>query len=174
MFAQTSVPGKTDPDKVVLTIGDEKITAAEYDELVKSMPPQYQQYAKGAGKRAFAEQIIQLKLLSADAEKQKLDQDPKVKANSCSAGKMSWRRHVPEHPGQRSKSTTPPYRSTTMRTGTTMRCVKARHILIRVKGAPMPAVPGQTRTDRRRSAGESQGNPGPRGWRRRFRDGGQG
>src|ERR1019366_7644324 len=71
---------KPDPNKVVLTLNDEKITAAEYDELVKSLPPQYQQYANGPGKRAFAEQIIQLKLLSADAEKQKLDQDPKVKA----------------------------------------------------------------------------------------------
>src|SRR5438105_3758045 len=68
-----------DPAKVVLTIGSEKITAAQYEELVNSLPAQYQTFARGPGKRQFAEQLAQVKVLSQEAEKRKLDQDPKVR-----------------------------------------------------------------------------------------------
>src|SRR4051794_19087868 len=64
-----AAPAVTEPGKVVLTIGNEKITAAQYDDLVNSLPAQYQTYAKGPGKRAFAEQLAQVKVLSAEAEK---------------------------------------------------------------------------------------------------------
>src|SRR4051794_39908829 len=95
LFAQIPAPSKgpapaapapaaaptADPAKVVLTIGPEKITAGQYEELVNSLPAQYQTYARGPGKRAFAEQLAQVKILSQEAEKRKLDQDSKVKDN---------------------------------------------------------------------------------------------
>jgi peptidyl-prolyl cis-trans isomerase C len=68
-----------DPNKVVLTIGDEKITAAQYDKLLDALPAQYQKAARGPQKRQVAEQIVQLKVLSNEAEKRKVDQQPEVR-----------------------------------------------------------------------------------------------
>ena len=75
--AAPAPPPPADPDKVVLTIGDDKITEAQFDDMINSIPAQFQPYARGAGRRAFAEQIVQVKVLSQEAEKRKLDQDSK-------------------------------------------------------------------------------------------------
>jgi parvulin-like peptidyl-prolyl isomerase len=69
----------TDPNKVVMTIGDEKITAAQYDQMVAALPAQYQNAARGAQKRQIAEQMVQLKVLSQEAEKRNIDQTALVK-----------------------------------------------------------------------------------------------
>ena len=133
----------TDPNKVVLTIGTQKITAGEYDDFVNSLPEQYKTYARGAGRRAFGEQIIQLTLLAAEAEKQKLDQDPKVQKEimfqreNLLAGLMftnlqknakvddaAVQKYYDDHKAD-------------------YETVTARHILIRVKGAPMQAAAGK-------------------------------
>ena len=64
----------TDPNKVVLTVGDLKITAAQYDDIINSLPAQAQAQIRGMGKRAFGERIAELMVLSQEAEKRKLDQ----------------------------------------------------------------------------------------------------
>jgi peptidyl-prolyl cis-trans isomerase C len=135
--------GPAEPNKVVLTIGDEKITEGQYDSMVNALPQQYQVYARGAGKRAFAEQIVQVKVLSQEAEKKKLDQEPKLKdeltfqrqnllaqamflamQQTVKVDDAAVEKYYNEHKQD--------YES-----------LKARHILIRVKGAPMQAVPGK-------------------------------
>src|SRR5436190_307133 len=49
-------PGKAmpvvPPDRVVITVGDFKITAAQFDQLIETLPPQYQVSARGAGRDA--------------------------------------------------------------------------------------------------------------------------
>ena len=47
-----------DPNKVILTIGSEKITAGQFETLVDALPPQYQNIARGPRKREFAESLI--------------------------------------------------------------------------------------------------------------------
>jgi peptidyl-prolyl cis-trans isomerase C len=132
-----------DPNKVVLTIGDEKITAGQFDDMVNAIPQQYQQYARGAGKRAFADQIVQVKVLSKEAEKRKLDQEPKVRdqvafqrqnllaqamflslQNNVKVDDAAVEKYYNEHKNE-------------------YEVLKARHILIRAKGAPMQAIPGK-------------------------------
>ncbi len=75
--APTTAP--VDPAKVVLTVGDQKITAADFNAFIADLPPQYQQMAQGPGKRMIAEDLVKLKLMAAEARKQSMDNDPKVK-----------------------------------------------------------------------------------------------
>src|SRR5580698_196644 len=110
---------------------------------MSALPPQYQQAARGAGKRNFAEQITQVILLSQEAEKRKLDQDPKVKValtfqrenflaqamfqslqDSVKVDDAAVEKYYNEHKND-------------------YQVLKARHILIRVKGAPMQAIAGK-------------------------------
>ncbi len=145
LFAQAPAApaASADANKIILTVGDQKFTAAQWDEFISSLPTQYQQAARGAGKRQFAEQIVQLKLLAISAGKNKLDDTAEVKRQlefareNILAGAMYTRmqdsvkvddaaieKYYNEHKGD--------YES-----------LKARHILIRVKGAPMPATAGK-------------------------------
>jgi len=132
-----------DPNKVVLSINDEKITAADYAELVKNLPPQYQQFANGPGKRQFAEQIIQLKLLSDDAEKKKLDQDPKIKAQLAFSRQNTLAAVMFQNIQDNVKIDDAAIEKYYDAHKNDYDVVTAKHILIRVKGAPMPATPGK-------------------------------
>jgi peptidyl-prolyl cis-trans isomerase C len=136
-------PPPAEPDKVVLTIGNDKITEAQFEDMISSIPAQFQAYARGAGRRAFAEQIVQVKVLSQEAEKRKLDQDPKVRdevafqrqnllaqamflllQQSVKVDDAAVEKYYNEHKGE-------------------YEVLKGRHILIRVKSAPMQAIPGK-------------------------------
>ncbi len=132
-----------EPDKVVLTIGNDKITEAQFDDMINALPAQYQQYARGAGKRAFAEQIVQVKVLSQEAEKRKLDQDPKLRDELefqhqnllAQAMFLSMQENVKVDDAAVEKYYNEHKNDYDV--------VKARHILIRVKGAPMQAIAGK-------------------------------
>ena len=69
----------TDPNKVIITIGNEKVTAAQYDEMINALPAQYQKQARGAQKRQIAEQMMQVKVLSMEAEKRGIEKQAVVK-----------------------------------------------------------------------------------------------
>jgi peptidyl-prolyl cis-trans isomerase C len=126
-------------DKVVLTVGNEKMTAGEFEKFIDALPEQYRAAAKGPGKRQVAEQLVSLKTLAQEARKRKLDQDPAYKAQlafqaeNLLAGTLyrdlstnlkleeaDVRKYYDEHKNEYDR-------------------VKARHILIRFKGSPVPA-----------------------------------
>lgn len=66
------------PDAVVLSAGDVKVTRAEFEAALQSLPPQYQQYAVGPGKKQFAEDFLRMRLLAVAGAKAGLDNDPEV------------------------------------------------------------------------------------------------
>lgn len=128
---------------MVLTIGDEKITEAQFDNMINALPAQYQTYARGPGKRAFAEQLVQVKVLAQEAEKRKLDQEPKLRdeiafqrqnllaqamflamQESVKLDDAAVEKYYDDHKAD-------------------YEVLKARHILIRAKGAPMQPLPGK-------------------------------
>jgi peptidyl-prolyl cis-trans isomerase C len=63
-------------DKVVLTIGDEKVTAGELAKLVATLPEQYRANAAGPGRKEFVDTLIRMKLLAQEGRRRKLDQEP--------------------------------------------------------------------------------------------------
>ena len=141
--AATAPPPPAEPDKVVLTIGNDKITEAQFEDMINSIPAQFQAYARGAGRRAFAEQIVQVKVLSQEAEKRKVDQEPKVRdelafqrqnllaqamflllQQNVKVDDAAVEKYYNDHKSE-------------------YEVLKGRHILIRVKSAPMQAIPGK-------------------------------
>src|SRR5436309_102197 len=65
------------PDKVVLAVGDEKMTVAQFQEFVNTLP---EQYRNPAARRQIADKLVDLKALAQEARKRKLDQSPGYKA----------------------------------------------------------------------------------------------
>lgn len=146
MPAQQAAPAPrppADPDKVVLTVGDQKVTEAQFDDMISAIPAQYQQTARGAGKRQFAEQIIQVLMLSQEAQKRKLDEDPKLKQELAFQRENLMAQALFVSLQDKAKVDDAAVEKYYNEHKSDYEVLKARHILIRVKGAPMQAVAGK-------------------------------
>jgi peptidyl-prolyl cis-trans isomerase C len=132
-----------DPGTVVLQVGEIKIMARELDALIDVYPQNSQVYLRGPGREQFAETLTRILVLSEEARKRKLNEVEKFKeqmrfsemnllANTLSeilprevvVDDLALRKYYEEH-----------------------RCEfptwKARHIVVRFKGSPLPIRPGQ-------------------------------
>ena len=65
-------------DPIVIAAGDLTIRQSEFENALKTLPAEYQQYAMGAGKRQFADDYLRMKMLSSEGMKAGLDKDPEV------------------------------------------------------------------------------------------------
>jgi peptidyl-prolyl cis-trans isomerase C len=65
-------------ERVVLSIGDQKMTAADVEKIIQALPPNFRSFYSGQGKRLLAAYIVRMKVLSTEAIKQKVDQQPEV------------------------------------------------------------------------------------------------
>lgn len=66
-------------DKTIVTIGDEALTRAQVDDMLRLLPPQQRSlFSKPAGKQAFADYIVRSKLYSREARKRGWDVRPEV------------------------------------------------------------------------------------------------
>ncbi|OFV96238.1 MAG: hypothetical protein A3H28_10230 [Acidobacteria bacterium RIFCSPLOWO2_02_FULL_61_28] len=62
------------PTDVVLTVGNVKLTAAEIEQLIRYLPPQFAGAVGALGKRGFADQYANLLGLAQEGQKLKIDQ----------------------------------------------------------------------------------------------------
>jgi peptidyl-prolyl cis-trans isomerase C len=127
----------------VITVGGEKITQSQFEQILAGLPEQQQAAAKTpGGRRQLAEQLAELKAMAQEARKQKLDQDPKVQArialqadqvlagiifqglSNSAPDEAALKSYYTEHKQDWEE-------------------VKARHILIRMQGSRVPLRPNE-------------------------------
>jgi len=147
LVAQTAPPPPSSIlanfDKVVIMVGDEKITAGQLEQIIDSLPEQSRARARGPNKREFAEQVIRVKLMAQEAKRRKLDERSAVKvqvqlqldqalanalyqdiSTDTKIDEPTARKYYEEHKGDFEQA-------------------RARHILIRMKGSPVPLAAGK-------------------------------
>lgn len=71
-------PAEKPADPIVIAAGDMTVRQSEFESAIKTLPPEYQQFAAGPGKRQFAEDYLRMKMLAAEGTKAGLDKDPEV------------------------------------------------------------------------------------------------
>jgi parvulin-like peptidyl-prolyl isomerase len=146
-------PAVISGDTVILTIGDEKITKAQFEEIMATLPEQQRaQLRAPGGKRKLAESLAELEALAQEGRARKVDQLPIVQAQiKLQVDQIIARNMYQELAKEQSSPITdaalPP-------TEAALRAyydnhkqeweeVKAKHILIRYKGSSVPIRPGQ-------------------------------
>ncbi|MBI4442077.1 MAG: peptidylprolyl isomerase [Acidobacteria bacterium] len=74
--APAGVPAEQEvaPEEVVLTVADQKITAAEFEKILSALPPQFQGATAQMGMSGFANQYGNLLGLALEGQKRKIDQ----------------------------------------------------------------------------------------------------
>ncbi len=76
----TTTPAAATADPVIITYGTGEVRKSEFEAAIATLPPEYQAYVAGAGKRAFAEDYLRMKMLAAEAERGGLDKNADVQA----------------------------------------------------------------------------------------------
>ncbi|MBZ5608142.1 MAG: peptidylprolyl isomerase [Acidobacteriia bacterium] len=136
-------PAETSPDAVVVTAGSEKITRAQFEDIVKALAENGRAAPNAAARRQVAQQLGQLLAVAQEARKRKLDQSATVKqmiliqtdqilaselqrqiSNEANPDEAALHAYYDSHKGEYEQ-------------------IKASHILIRYKGSPVPARPNQ-------------------------------
>jgi peptidyl-prolyl cis-trans isomerase C len=75
---QAATAAQAAADPIVIAAGDLMVRQSEFENALKTLPAEYQQYAMGAGKRQFADDYLRMKLLAVEGMKAGLDKDPEL------------------------------------------------------------------------------------------------
>jgi peptidyl-prolyl cis-trans isomerase C len=132
-----------DPNMVVISVGDHKITVAEFQALIKALPPQYQEAAKGPGRRDFAKNLVELQVLADEALKLGLDKQPDTKVQLEFQRDNMLAQSMFLNLQQTATVSDAEVQAYYDSHKADYETITARHILIMVKGAPMPPPPGK-------------------------------
>ena len=131
------------PDTVVLSVGDFKLTAAQFDQLIEMLPEQQRAVARGPARKQFGDNLVRMLVLAQEARRRKIDEsaafqiESTFQVNNVLASLMyqqltkdikiddaELRKYYDEHKAQLDQ-------------------ISARHILIRFQGSRIPLKPGQ-------------------------------
>src|ERR1035437_3799942 len=131
------------PDRVVLAVGDVKITAAQFDQIVDALPEQYRSVARGSGRKQLADNIVRIEILSQEGKRRKLDETSAYRTQSTFEDANILANMAYEQIGKDAKLDEADVRKYFEAHKSEFEQVRARHILIRVQGSPSPVRPGQ-------------------------------
>jgi peptidyl-prolyl cis-trans isomerase C len=140
--APTTKPVEVDPGKVIVTKGDITVTAGEFNAVVATLPAQYAAALSDPSvKRQVADQILQIKELATEARKRNLQDKPKVKQQlEMQDDQVLSRALLSDMQGEGDDKDARTYFDANKSSFDTL---KARHILIRSAGSPVPLGAGK-------------------------------
>jgi len=126
------------PETVVLTVGSEKITAAEFDHMIDMIPEQYRQRMRTSGRRQFAENIIRLKVMAQEGHRLKIEDTPAYKNQMAFQAEQILANQFYQDLVAKTKVDEATAHKYYDEHKSDYLQVKARHILIRFKGSATP------------------------------------
>ena len=141
--APVTPPAKVPPETVVLTVGEEKITASEMDHLIDMIPEQFRNQARTTGRRQFGDNVVRLKMMAQEARRRKLDETPAFKDQLAFQGENLLAQTLYQNILATAKVDEATSRAYYDQHKSEYVQVKARHILIRFKGSAVPLRAGQ-------------------------------
>jgi parvulin-like peptidyl-prolyl isomerase len=128
----------------VLSVGDDKITKAQFDMILSTIPPQQQATAQTPkGRRDLADKLAEILMLAQEARAEKLDQTPKVQWQITLSTDQLLANVMYRDFGESGKPDDAMLHAYYDSHKTEWEEVKARHILIRFQGSKMPLADGK-------------------------------
>lgn len=138
------VPSMVAPDVAVLTVGDDKITKAQFDMILSTIPPQQQATAQTPkGRRDIADKLAEILILAQEAKAEKLDQTPKIQTQIMLSTSQLLANVMYRDLGENAKPDDAAMHAYYEAHKNEWEEVKARHILIRFQGSKMPLADGK-------------------------------
>jgi parvulin-like peptidyl-prolyl isomerase len=147
-LAQPAIPASASSpavsgDKVVISVGDVKITALQFNQIIDSLPEQYRAAARGAGRRDFGTNLLRVMLLAPEGQNRKLDQTPEYKTQEHFQAANLLAQKTFNQMAEGIKVDDTELHAFYDAHKQDYEQVRARHILIRMAGSPSPGEPGK-------------------------------
>src|SRR5579871_2212072 len=134
---------KLPPDAVVLTVGTQKVTRAQFEELLAALAQNGRAATTPAAKRQVADQIGEIMALAQEARKRKMDQDPSVQQIITIQTDQILANSLARHVSSELKVDDAALHAYYDHHKDDFEQAKANHILIRFKGSRVPLKPNQ-------------------------------
>ena len=131
------------PDTVVLSIGERKITRAQFDELLAALAQNGHSATTPAAKRQVAEQYGELETLAQEARKRKLDENPEIKTMLSIQNDSVLANMLAKSLAEEAKFTDLDLRAYYNAHQDQFEEAQGSHILIRFKGSSVPLKPNE-------------------------------
>jgi len=131
------------PDTVVLTIGDQHLTRAQFEVLLAALAQNGRPASSPAQKRQVAEQYSELETMAQEARKRKLDDSPEVKQMMAIQADSYLANTLAKKVSDDTHFTELDLRSYYNDHKSEFEEAKGSHILIRFKGSTVPLKPNQ-------------------------------
>ena len=131
------------PDTVVLTVGDIKLTAAQFDQIISVLPAQYQAAARGPGRKQFADNLVRMLVLAQEGKRRKLDETPTYQSQAMFEQANVLAGLTYKEISKENKVDDAELQKYYDAHKAEFEEVHARHILIRMQGSPLAVKPGQ-------------------------------
>jgi peptidyl-prolyl cis-trans isomerase C len=129
-------PPAPPPDPVVLTVGTEKLTQSQFEQILATLPAQSRATAQTpAGRRQLADQLSELIMMATEARAHKLDQDREVQTRIMLVTNQALANAEYQALGKPDDAALHAYYDAHKGE---MDEIHARHILIRFKGSKVP------------------------------------
>jgi parvulin-like peptidyl-prolyl isomerase len=142
VVARSAVEKSTAGERVVISVGDEKITAAEFEKFIQALPPQYRAFYGGAGKHLLPQYFVRMKILSAEAIKEKLVDQPDVARAIETARESILADAARRHIEQSIPVTDQELRELYQKDKGLSEEIRLRHILVPTENAPLKSDDG--------------------------------
>jgi peptidyl-prolyl cis-trans isomerase C len=130
------------PDKVVLKVGDMTLTSAQFDQIIDVLPEQYKPVARGAGRKQFADNLVKVLVLAQEGKRRKLDETTAFKTQTMFQSANTLAAATYADINKETKISDADLHKYYEDHKAEFEQVRARHILIRTQGSPMPLKPG--------------------------------
>jgi len=132
------------PDAVVLSVGEDKITKAQFDMILATIPAQQQAQAQTPkGRRDIADKLAEILMLAQQARADKLDQTPRIQTQIMLSTNQLLANAMYHEFGETGKPDDAMLHAYYDAHKSEWEEVKARHILIRFQGSKMPLADGK-------------------------------
>jgi peptidyl-prolyl cis-trans isomerase C len=136
-------PAPLGPDAVVIIIGDQKITKAQYESFINALPERIRTEATGPNKRKVAEQLADIKALAQEARKLGIDKKPDMQVQINFQVENFLANALFQQLQAEVKSDDAGVKEFYEKNKKDYETATARHILVRFAGSKVPLKEGQ-------------------------------
>ena len=136
-------PVRPSAAKVLIQVGDQTITYAQFEAIIDGLPEQYRAQARGPNRVALANQLVRVLVLSQEAKRRKLDETPAYKTQLWFQQSNVLASMAFEQLNKEFDPTDSDVKTYYEAHKSDFEKVRARHILVRMQGSPVPVQAGQ-------------------------------
>ena len=131
------------PDRVVISVGDIKLTAADFDLLAEGLPEQTRALVRGPQRKQYGDFLVRTLVIAEEGKRRKLDQTPAFKLQATLQVASVLANMAYQAMTKDMKADDAEVRKYYADHKAEFEQVSARHILIRMQGSPVPVKAGQ-------------------------------